>query len=338
MPDPSNAVAAIPEDKRPAVNRALETAFGTTAIDQISVPTGGLSTALIFRLVVQGKPYLLRVIMSADVTRHLTRWLVPMQAAAEAGVAPRTHYASIEDGVLITDFVQSHPYPPDMALQLAPVLHTLHSLPGFPPMSTSMSYQDFVNGSVRKVQEAHLLPDAETADLFRRYARLSDSYPFGDPDLVASHNDLKPQNILFDGQRAWLVDWEAAFLNHRYSDLSIVANFFVGDAVSEDAYLAAYFGRPPTEVQRARYFLVSQTIHMSYLTVFLLMAQRAGASIDLAAPPPDFRAFHQHLIANEADVLTTPSQLGYARIHLEALRRDLSSPRFDESLAQVGGT
>ncbi|MDQ2776013.1 MAG: hypothetical protein M3Y57_14020 [Acidobacteriota bacterium] len=32
---------------------------------------------------------------------------------------------------------------------------------------------------------------------------------------------------MFDGRRAWLIDWKAAFLNDRYFDLAIVANFVV---------------------------------------------------------------------------------------------------------------
>ena len=48
----------------------------------------------------------------------------------------------------------------------------------------------------------------------------------------------------FDGNRIWLVDWESAFLNDRYVDLAIVANFFVKDEAQEEAYLSAYFGEP----------------------------------------------------------------------------------------------
>ena len=61
--------------------------------------------------------------------------------------------------------------------------------------------------------------------------------------MVPSHDDLKPENILFDGHRVWLVDWEAAFLNDRYFDLAIVANFVVTNDAEERAYLQEYFGQ-----------------------------------------------------------------------------------------------
>ena len=62
--------------------------------------------------------------------------------------------------------------------------------------------------------------------------------------MVSSHNDLKPQNIRFDGKHIWLVDWESAFLNDRYADLAVVANFFVKDEAHEEEYLTTYFGEP----------------------------------------------------------------------------------------------
>ena len=55
--------------------------------------------------------------------------------------------------------------------------------------------------------------------------------------MVSCHNDLKPDNILFDGERAWLVDWEAAFLNNRYTELSVVANFLITNDNEEKDYL-----------------------------------------------------------------------------------------------------
>ena len=46
--------------------RALREAFGVTEFEDIRVLTGGLTSARVFRIVVEGKPYLLRVIMRTD--------------------------------------------------------------------------------------------------------------------------------------------------------------------------------------------------------------------------------------------------------------------------------
>ncbi len=98
--------------------------------------------------------------------------------------------------------------------------------------------------------------------------------------MVSCHMDLKPENLLFDGQRLWLVDWQAAFVNDRYFDLAVAANFLVADDAAELTYHERYFGHRPDEYQRARFFLMRQVLHMLSATVFLLLgsASRTSAS------------------------------------------------------------
>jgi hypothetical protein len=73
-----------------------------------------------------------------------------------------------------------------------------------------------LDGFLQKFQTANILPKAESEEFFARYAQVASVYPHDDPEMVSSHNDVfKPDNILFDGHRVWLVDWEAAFLNDR---------------------------------------------------------------------------------------------------------------------------
>lgn len=40
--------------------------------------------------------------------------------------------------------------------------------------------------------------------------------------LVLCHNDLNPKNIMFDSDRAWLIDWESAGLNDPLFDLAVM--------------------------------------------------------------------------------------------------------------------
>ena len=161
-------------------------------------------------------------------------------------------------------------------------------------------------------------------------------YPRNDSDFVASHNDLKPQNMRFDGERIWLVDWESAFLNDGYVDLAIAANFFVKDEAQEEAYLRAYFGEPAGEYRRARFYLMRQALSMFYATLLLLEASRAGLSIDADMTTPDFREFHQDLIADKMDMMTAEAKVQYGMIHLREALRNMRTPRFAEAVARVG--
>ena len=57
-----------------------------------------------------------------------------------------------------------------------------------------------------EIRAAKFLPERETEELLACHAQLAAVYPSHDPDMVSSHNDLfKPDNILFDGHRVWLV-------------------------------------------------------------------------------------------------------------------------------------
>jgi aminoglycoside phosphotransferase (APT) family kinase protein len=75
----------------------------------------------------------------------------------------------------------------------------------------------------------------------------------GDPRKVVSHNDLNPGNILWDGQRAWLVDWEVAGLTHPFYDLAALAMFLRLDDATAHALLAQLDERARDEAARVTF-------------------------------------------------------------------------------------
>lgn len=324
----------IPEAKQPAVRGALIAAFGIDDYEDIRLLNGGLSSALAFKIIVRGNPYLLKV-LRAEVISDPAKEFACMQAAAEAGIAPRIRYASIEDRVLITDFVEARPYPEDASSllipQIVPTLRRLHSLPQFPKV---VDYFGAIDRFIERFQAEKILPVNETEELFSRYAEVQKVYP-RQTDLVASHNDLKPQNMLYDGKRIWLVDWESAFLNDQYVDLAIVANFFVKDEAQEEAFLSAYFEEPAGEYRLARFYLMRQAVSMFYATLLLLEASRAGLTIETTMATPDFRDFHQGLISNQIDVGNAEVKLQYGMIHLREALKNMLTPRFEEAMARM---
>jgi len=322
----------IPQEKIAAVTRGLREAFGVTAFDDIRMLDRGLTSALVFRIVVRGCHYLLRIITRTDAMNDPTRQFTCMRAAAEAGVAPRVWYTCIEDRISLTDFVEAAPFPATEALVLMPgVLRLLHALPPFPK---TVTYLDFVDGFIRRFQAANLLPQDETEEVFLRYGHLAAVYPRHDSDVVSSHNDLKPENILFDGRRVWIVDWEAAFLNDRYLDLGVVANFVVTNDADERSYLREYLEHAPDEYQLARFFLMRQVLHMAYSMVFLLLGS-SGERLTLSEKAPEFHDFHRRIWAGEINLADNDSKLAYGRVHWEQLVKNMRQPRFKEAVRIV---
>lgn len=118
----------IPETKGNAVQHALKIAFGVSEFEDVRMITIGLSPDLVFRIVVQGKPYLLRIITRNDVYCDPPHYFACMKTAADVGVAPHIWYMSAEDRILITDFIEARDFPISEArVKLSALLRHLHS-------------------------------------------------------------------------------------------------------------------------------------------------------------------------------------------------------------------
>ena len=323
----------IPENKKTVVDHALQVTFGTTDLQDIRELTAGLSTALVFRIVVGRKPYLLRIITRTDAMADPTLQYNCMKAAAEAGIAPKVWYASVEDRIAIIDFIEAKPFPMEEAKTKLPhLLKRLHSLPPFP---FRINYLDKIGEFIEKFRADKLMPDEQTADLFAFYTRVKNIYPRNPEDQVGCHNDLKPENTLFDGERVWLVDWEAAFLNDRYLDLAIMANFLVKNKDNEKIYLSAYFGEEANEYQLARFFLMRQTLHLFYFVVFTIVGKTPDKPIAPDMPVPNFREFHDLIWTGKLSLADMGNRLQYAQVHRKQLQHNLRLKRLDESLQIV---
>jgi aminoglycoside phosphotransferase (APT) family kinase protein len=329
----------IPQEKSAAVTLGLNEAFGVTEFEDIRDLTERPGSNRAFRIIVRGSAYLLRInTRPGDMPRHFTC----MQAAADAGLAPRVRYASARDRISITDFVEAVPLPAKDALVRIPaVLRTLHALPPFPsaPFNTTCTFLlnngPALDGFLQKLRVSGILPENETAELLARYQQVAAAYPRLDSELAPCHNDLfKPDNMLFDGSRLWLVDWEAAFQNDRYADLAVVANMIVTNESEERTYLQEYFGEAPDEYQEARFYLTRQLAHMFYAMAFLTLGSSSNP-IDPSEPVPAYSDYQRRFWAREVSLSDDRARTVYGRIHWQQLSQNMRQARFDESLRIV---
>jgi aminoglycoside phosphotransferase (APT) family kinase protein len=328
----------IPQEKSAAVTLGLKETFGVAELEDIRDLTERPGSNRAFRIIVRGSAYLLRInTRPGDMKLHFTC----MQAAADAGLAPRVRYASPEDRISITDFVETVPLPaPDALVRIPVALRTLHALPPFPgsPFNTTCTFLlnkgPALEGFLQKFRSSNILPENETEELLARYQQLAAVYSRLDPNLAPGHNDLfKPDNMLFDGNRLWLVDWEAAFQNDRYADLAVVANMIVTNESEERIYLQEYFGEPPDKYQSARFYLTRQLAHMFYAMAFLTLG--SPGPIDQSKPVPAYNDFQRRFWAREVSLADNQTKTIYGRVHWEHLSLNMRQARFDEALRIV---
>lgn len=322
----------IPEEKMAAVCRGLEKAFGTTTIDSAHQITRGMSSDLVFRIGVRGSAYLLRIMTRMNEQMDPHRIYACMRTASEASLTPAVRYTNPEDGISITDFVETVPLTVQQALHHLPrTLRALHDSSRFPK---EFNYATAQKGFIARFRTAALLPSNELEEVFACFERLSAVYPRIDADMVSSHMDIKPDNILFDGKRIWLVDWQAGFVNDRYFDLSVAANFLLASTDEEPAYLQRYFDAEPDEYQQARFFLMRQFLHLLSASVFLTIG--AGSKpIATAGELPSFEEFHRRLWDGKVNLADKDQQVLAGLVHWNRLLSGIRLPRFEEALRTV---
>jgi thiamine kinase-like enzyme len=148
------------------------------------------------------------------------------RAAQNLGVAPPLAYG--ENGVLVSRYVPGRTLDPagarepGFAPRLAQVLRQLHigwdGLIGdmlfFSPFQTSRTYM----ATSRRLGAA--LP-SDIDQLLGATCNLAHAIGPYVPTLC--HNDMLPANILDDGRRIWIVDWEYAGMGHALFDLAGVS-------------------------------------------------------------------------------------------------------------------
>ena len=331
---------SIPEAKQPAVDRALMAAFGTTEMDSLATVSGGLSGALTYRIRVGGIAYLLRIETQRDDFKDPHRWYRCMAIAASACLAPRVRHADAADGVAIMEFIPEQSWALDYAgtrqdliVEAAQAIRALHQTPAFPPLVDYMTGMDAV---LAGLQATGLLAPEATSELLDCYGRLRAVYQTDPADLVSSHNDLNPRNILYDGRRLWFIDWESSFLADRHVDLATLANFITHTEDEEDLLLRTYFGQAPDERQRARHAVMRQINHLFYgLTMLTAVARmRPGQQANGGLDGPSLADIHQGLGAGTFVLDGWDGQVAYGKARLAEALAGMKTEAFEEALKQ----
>lgn len=285
----SDLVAAIPAARRGAARAAIAAVLGSAAIVDLRPVTGGVSGALVFLIEAGARRFVLRMEGPASPLRNPHQY-VSMRIAADAGIAPRIHYLDESERVAMMDFIEDRPldtFPGGsrgLAEAAGTMLRKLQDLPRFP---TFMDYPHLVDRVWTHVCRTELFVPGLLDEASRRLLEIRQTLELRSEAFVASHNDFLPRNLLFDGNRLWLIDWENACRNDPLVDVAAALDNFASTPELEETLLRAWLGRAPDSHMQERLLLMRALSRLFYAGVLFsasASAPRQNPDADLSAP------------------------------------------------------
>lgn len=234
--------------------RGLQIWRGPISIEPLS---GGLTNA---NYLVRDGTAQFVVRLGSDIPQHqIMRFNehAASRAAHAAGLSPKVVHT--QPGILVLDYIVSKAYAPgDIREQenlerILPLIKSCHrDIPQYLRGSALIFWvfhviRDYA-WTLREGASRHISKLSDFTDRAARLEKLA-----GPIDVVFGHNDLLAANILDDGARLWLIDWDYAGFNSPLFDLGgLVSNNDL--SVRQEVWLLEnYFEEPLTDELFERY-------------------------------------------------------------------------------------
>lgn len=206
-------------------------------------------------------------------------------AAAAAGVGPRVLGRFPDLGALVVEWVDGRPLSAgdlDDEAMLARVAACCRRLHHGSPLGRPTDVFDVQAAYLRIVADrGYRLPDGylERASQVERVRAALRASP---EPLVPCHNDLLPANVVDDGARLWLIDFEYAGDNEPGFELGNLWSEADLSVARLRSLVAAYYGAPdPAKMARARLWgLMAQ---WSWVPWASIQSVTSGVDVDLWA-------------------------------------------------------
>lgn len=222
---------------------------------QLEILTGGLSN----------KNYLVTDSAGKHVVRfsvafpfhHVARdrELMVARAAADAGFAPAIEHA--EQGITVSRYLGAKTYDGDdvraNAPRVADLIRRFHN--ELPRRVSGPGYIFWVFHIIRDYGRRLVESRSRMENRIPGYLALADEMEAVQVPLpiIYGHNDLLPANLLDDGERLWLIDFEYAGFNTAMFDIAGLASNSGMGADESTGLMTAYFqSEPSAELVRAQ--------------------------------------------------------------------------------------
>ena len=233
-------------------------------------------------------------------------------AAAGVGVGAEVVAFLRPEGILVTRFIEGTPmadldiHQPATLDRVADSVRRFHQGPAIPglfiPLRVVEAYRALA-------MESGVLIPAQYAQAQSIARRIELALIVNPMELRPCHNDFLPGNLIDDGSRMRIVDWEYAGMGDPFFDLG---NFSINNDLTEDedaAFLVAYDGDPHPRPDRLARLVLFRVVS-DFREAMWAVLQEGISTLDV-----DFKA--------------------YAAEHFDRLIANAQTARFERALQDV---
>ncbi|MEO8180494.1 MAG: phosphotransferase, partial [Deltaproteobacteria bacterium] len=284
----------------------------------ITKVAAGLSGAGVYRVEAGGQTFVLKLSGEQESLADWQRKLHIQQLAANAGLAPALVHVDEAERAVLSAFVvdrsfralYAEPHTHQAALvQLGQTLRRLHALP-LPPDAPWEGPRDFlgrISSGLEATAASFPLPSF-VANAIRN--TLEEAPPASDRAHVLSHNDVNPTNLIYDGEKLLLLDWNTAAPNDPLYDLAAISVFLRMNEATCQNLIAAHDAQPTTELP-ARFLYNRRLVAVLCGSVFLDLARQGGhtgARGETLDSTPTLAEFYERLRAGSLSIASAEGQ------------------------------
>ncbi len=325
-----------------SIDEIIFQCFHTLDYELVSLPSSLSPWATTRKLVISEKSYVLRVLNNQASIANKKAEILTHALFSNAGVSPSLVYSNVEQGVLIMEYIESEldwlqSVDEEKIRALADLLRAkIINIEGREADFNNTNNQimfGWIDTSLTQYigQFCH---HARALAYFNELNQFLDGYS---QEKTLCHYELTSGNLLWDGRRFFIIDWELARVTDPMFDLANLSYGLRLTTGQEASLLVFYSSEYLTEAFQSKYRLYKTLVHLLYsLRLFALCKDNHGElseiSLEQVESIPKLSLKEVISFSSPADLFETSISVAKEAFYY------LESEQFEQDKAIVVGT